>query len=107
MLNSDTQYGDIVRFGPNEVSFADTASVKYLHGPQGARLTKGPFYDANTFNYSGHGTPLPSTRDWENHRVRRRIWDHGFAQKSLRTYEPRIRGLIETLCTELAKHDGA
>ncbi|KIW74788.1 hypothetical protein Z517_11558 [Fonsecaea pedrosoi CBS 271.37] len=100
------KYGDIVRFGPNELSFGDTGSVKYLHGPQGARLTKGPFYDANTFNNSGHGVPLPSTRDWENHRIRRRIWDHGFAQKALRTYEPRIRSLIDTFCTELEKHDG-
>ncbi|OQV00811.1 hypothetical protein CLAIMM_06259 [Cladophialophora immunda] len=63
------KYGDIVRIGPNELSFADAGAVKYLHGPQGARLTKGPYYDTEV--YSTGGKAMPSTRDWEDHRFKK------------------------------------
>lgn len=45
---------------------------------------------------------MAGTRDWEDHKIRRRIWDQGFSQKALRTYEPRILGLLDRLCEELA-----
>jgi cytochrome P450 len=95
------KYGPIVRIGPNELSFSDPGAIKYLHGPQGARLRKGPYYDTKPWK-TGEGTSMAGTRDWEDHKVRRRIWDQGFSQKALRTYEPRILGLLDRLCEELA-----
>jgi hypothetical protein len=96
------QYGPIVRIGPNELSFSDPGAIKYLHGPQGARLRKGPYYDTKPWK-SGEGTSMAGTRDWEDHKVRRRIWDQGFSQKALKSYEPRILGLLDELCGELGR----
>jgi cytochrome P450 len=94
-----------VRVGPNELSFNSAGAVKYLHGPQGARLTKGPYYDTHVFSTGGKS--MPGTRDWEDHRIRRRIWDHGFSQKSLKSYEPRLLGLLDVLCNELERLEGS
>lgn len=99
------KYGHIVRIGPNELSFSNPGAVKYLHGPQGARLRKGPYYDTKVWK-SGDGTSMAGTRDWEDHRIRRRIWDHGFSQKALKSYEPRILDLLDQLCDRLAEMEG-
>lgn len=96
------KYGPVVRIGPNELSFSDAGAIKYLHGPQGARLRKGPYYDTKPWK-RGSGTSMAGTRDWEDHKVRRRIWDQGFSQKALRSYEPRILGLLDELCGELGR----
>jgi hypothetical protein len=99
------QYGHIVRIGPNELSFSNPGSVKHLHGPQGARLRKGPYYDTKVWK-SGDGTAMAGTRDWDDHKIRRRIWDHGFSQKALKSYEPRILDLLDELCEGLAAQEG-
>ena len=99
------KYGDIVRIGPNELSFSNPGAVKYLHGPQGARLRKGPYYDTKPWKTTD-GTSMAGTRDWEDHRIRRRIWDHGFSQKALKSYEPRILSLLDELCDEFAAQEG-
>lgn len=49
---------------------------------------------------------MAGTRDWEDHRIRRRIWDHGFSQKALKSYEPRILALLDELCEGLADQEG-
>ena len=49
---------------------------------------------------------MAGTRDWEDHKIRRRIWDHGFSQKALKSYEPRILGLLDELCEGLAAQGG-
>lgn len=106
VLMPNSQYGPVVRTGPNELSFSSPSSVKYIHGVQGARLGRGPFYDAHTHNASGRGRSLVNTRDWDNHRVRRRVWDHGFAQKSLRSYEPRLLEVLEELTEAFIEREG-
>ena len=106
ILMTNSQYGPIVRTGPNELSFSSPSSVKHIHGVKGARLCRGPFYDAHTHNASGRGRSLVNSRDWESHRVRRRVWDHGFSQKSLRSYEPRLREVLHDLCEALGQHEG-
>ncbi|KAJ9606266.1 hypothetical protein H2200_009227 [Cladophialophora chaetospira] len=101
------KYGPIVRTGPNELSFSSPSSIKYIHGVQGARLRRGPFYDAHTHNASGRGRSIVNSRDWENHRVRRRVWDQGFSQKSLRGYEPRLRDVLNELCEALVQREAS
>lgn len=106
VLMPNLQYGPVVRTGPNELSFSSPSSVKAIHGVQGARLGRGPFYDAHTHNASGRGRSLVNTRDWENHRARRRVWDHGFAQKSLRSYEPRLLEVLGDLTEAFIEREG-
>lgn len=75
-----------------------------MYGTQGARLTRGPYHDGSV--YGSPGKAMPNTRDWEDHRVRRRMWDHGFTQQQLLAYEPRVIELLETLCIRLKEFDG-
>ena len=49
---------------------------------------------------------MPNTRDWHEHKVRRRMWDHGFAQTQLKAYEPRVLGVFDILCSRLDELDG-
>ncbi|OAP62019.1 hypothetical protein AYL99_04222 [Fonsecaea erecta] len=98
------KYGDVVRIGPNELSFADAKAIKFLHGPQGSKLPRGPYHDGSV--YGSRGTAMPNTRDWHDHKVRRRMWDHGFTQNQLRSYEPRVIALLDVLCARLRELDG-
>lgn len=49
---------------------------------------------------------MPNTRDWHDHKIRRRMWDHGFTKGQLMTYEPRVLALLDVLCARLAELDG-
>jgi len=49
---------------------------------------------------------MPNSRDWEEHKHRRRMWDHGFSQKQLKAYEPRVIKLADILCSRLSEFDG-
>jgi cytochrome P450 family 628 len=91
------KHGDIVRYGPNELSFIDPEDVTYIHGAQSFQLRRGPWYDGNP-GRAGHRTlVMASTRDLENHKIRRRIWDKAFTTSALKTYESRIVQLTDRL----------
>lgn len=94
-----------MRVGPNELSFSSPDDIKYIHGPQGARLEKGPYYEASKIFANG-GDSMPATRDWENHKIRRRIWDHGFSQKQLKSYEPYLLELLDIFLAKMKFFDG-
>ena len=94
------QYGDIVRFGPNELSFVDPEAITFLHGAKGTTIAKGPWYDGNP---GRKADIMISTRDVNIHRFRRRIWDRGFTQSALKTFEPRLVNLVQDLCDQLIK----
>jgi tryprostatin B 6-hydroxylase len=98
------KYGEIVRIGPNELSFSNPDAIKAIHGVNGAKLTRGPYHDGSV--YGSPGSAMPNTRDWEDHKIRRRLWDHGFAQKQLLSYEPRVLELLDFLCARLKEFDG-
>ena len=49
---------------------------------------------------------MPNTRDWHDHKTRRRMWDHGFTKSQLMTYEPRVLALLDVLCNRLEELDG-
>jgi cytochrome P450 len=48
---------------------------------------------------------MPNSRDSDEHRIRRRMWDHGFTQKQLNAYEPRVIKLADVLCSRLTEFD--
>ncbi|TFK45830.1 cytochrome P450 [Heliocybe sulcata] len=78
------QYGDFVRIRPREISICHPDAVQDIHGYKSTCL-KGPFYDINYPHYS-----LELTRDKAWHSQRRKVWDRGFTDKALKSYEPRI-----------------
>ncbi|OQV00819.1 hypothetical protein CLAIMM_06267 [Cladophialophora immunda] len=88
------KYGDVVRIGPNELSFVDPESVKYVHGSAANKLAKGPNYDTRLW---ADGISLGDERDIVAHRTRRKFWDKGLAIKAITSYEPRLVRIINVL----------
>ncbi|RDX44047.1 cytochrome P450 [Lentinus brumalis] len=79
------RYGTFVRIGPNDLSVVDVKAVTQVLGANG--LAKGEWYSArkdpkapnNLFILTG-----------EEHANRRRLWNRGMSNESLKDYEPVI-----------------
>ncbi|KAI0043483.1 cytochrome P450 [Auriscalpium vulgare] len=100
------RYGDVIRVGPNELSFRDVAAIQSLMGSNG--LPKGSYWD-----YRSAIPALVALRDPVEHARRRRLWTQAFASTSLKEYEvivaKRARQLVARLVnvTADASNDGA
>ncbi|CAO2656425.1 Nn.00g052280.m01.CDS01 [Neocucurbitaria sp. VM-36] len=73
---------DVIRTGPREVTIYCADAIPLIHGAM-SRCRKGPWY-------SGSSHIGGTTRDKEEHKRRRKAWDHAFNTKALREYEPRL-----------------
>lgn len=63
-----SQYGPVVRTGPNELSIVDPDIYNVINGP-GNKCTKSAWYD-----FSQPETGLTNTRDIRAHDARRKVW---------------------------------
>jgi cytochrome P450 len=63
-----------------------------------SRCKKGPWYAASS--HIG-GASTQTTRDKDEHKRRRKAWDHAFNTKALREYEPRLNRHALALMTKL------
>lgn len=77
---------DVIRTGPREVTVYCADAIPLIHGPT-SKCTKGPWYSGAS--HIG-GASTQTTRDKEEHKRRRKAWDHAFNAKALREYEPRL-----------------
>jgi len=77
---------DVIRTGPREVTIYCADAVPLIHGPN-SKCSKGPWY--GVAKHVG-GCSTQTTRNKEEHRRRRRDWDHALNAKALREYEPRL-----------------
>ncbi|EXM20719.1 Cytochrome P450 [Fusarium oxysporum f. sp. vasinfectum] len=76
------QYGDVVRVGPNDLSFRNPDAVNTIY-KTGRQLQKTGFYDGfTTFNPNLFGT-----QDEEIHAIRRRQMAHAFSLQSIKEME--------------------
>ncbi|EMT67797.1 Benzoate 4-monooxygenase [Fusarium odoratissimum] len=76
------QYGDVVRVGPNDLSFRNPDAVNTIY-KGGRQLQKTGFYDGfTTFNPNLFGT-----QDEEIHAIRRRQMAHAFSLHSIKEME--------------------
>ncbi|KAF2185244.1 cytochrome P450 [Zopfia rhizophila CBS 207.26] len=96
-------YGDFVRSGPREVSILRKSAVPIVYGPNSECL-KSTWY-GQTGN-DPKKCSIHMTRDFNDHRIRRRAWDRGFAIKALATYEPRIKAKADIFMDQLRKNAG-
>ncbi|KAJ7056673.1 cytochrome P450 [Mycena amicta] len=98
------RYGDVVRIGPNELSFRDVNAVLPMMGPRG--MPKGPWWDGRAPE-NREVRPLLALRDPEEHARRRRAWNRAFSTPALKDYQvlvdTRIMQLIDLLTTEVGK----
>ncbi|KAF2450629.1 hypothetical protein P171DRAFT_426956 [Karstenula rhodostoma CBS 690.94] len=94
------KYGDIVRTGPRELSVLRPTAVSVLYGPN-SETRKSTWY-GQTGN-DPKKCSIHMTRNFEQHRARRRAWDRGFSIKALGTYEPRIKAKADLFMKQIAK----
>lgn len=99
-----SQYGDVVRFAPNELSYISAGSVDYLHGSKAGKLARGPFYGGDP---NRPANSLLSTQDLGEHKWRRKIWERGFGTLQLRDYEPRVIHQLDVLVAQLRRRAGS
>ncbi|TID23989.1 pisatin demethylase [Venturia nashicola] len=84
------KYGDVVRIGPNVLSFADPKAIKTIYGLNKG-FTKSEFYPVQQGVVKGKRLPsLFSTTDEGYHARYRRCVNSIFAMSSLVSYEPLV-----------------
>lgn len=91
---------DIVRTGPRELSVATADAIPLIYGPL-SKCRKGVWYSGA---YHIEGASLQTTRDFQDHKERRKTWDRAFNAKSLREYEPRVNRHTRLLIDKLKEH---
>ncbi|KAI1325711.1 cytochrome P450 [Xylariaceae sp. FL0255] len=75
------KYGSIIRTGPEELTIIDPAAISLIDGPN-SQCTKAAWYDIFLPQVS-----INSTRNVEEHGLRRRVWDRGFSPAALSIYD--------------------
>ncbi|KFY86813.1 hypothetical protein V500_07382 [Pseudogymnoascus sp. VKM F-4518 (FW-2643)] len=84
------EHGDVVRLGPNYLSFADPKAVKDIYGLNKG-FTKSQFYPVQQSVSAGHRLPsLFSTTDEKFHANLRRAVNSAFSMSTLVQYEPLV-----------------
>ncbi|KAF1958297.1 pisatin demethylase [Byssothecium circinans] len=88
------EHGDIVRLGPNVLSFADPRAIKVIYGLNKG-MTKSDFYPVqNAVSKGRRLQSLFSTVDEDYHAKYRRCVNNAFAMSSLVNYEPLVSSTI-------------
>ncbi|KAL5343582.1 hypothetical protein BJX70DRAFT_385367 [Aspergillus crustosus] len=96
------KHGDIVRLGPNTLSFASPSAIKVIYGLNKG-FTKSKFYPVQMT--VSKGEPLPSlfsTLDEGFHANLRRSVNHAFSMTSLVQYEPMVNDTVELFLDQTA-----
>ncbi|OJK01152.1 hypothetical protein ASPACDRAFT_26403, partial [Aspergillus aculeatus ATCC 16872] len=96
------QYGNHIRYAPDRLAFDTAKAVSDIYG-YGWKVRKSQVYDTLV-----HRTANTLTmRDKKQHAKRRRIMSHGFSDAAIRSFEPRVQELIQTLCDLLIVKDAS
>ncbi|XXH00900.1 short-chain alcohol dehydrogenase [Hypoxylon texense] len=98
------EYGDFIRTGPRELCIVRASAVQAIYGPT-SKCRKSTWYTQSNTDHDR--ASIHMVRDPEKHRQRRKAWDRGFSVKALRTYEPRIKALVDQLINQFSKQKGA
>lgn len=96
------KHGDIVRLGPNVLSFADPRALKTIYGLNKG-MTKSAFYPVQQAVANGERLhSLFSTRDETYHSRYRRAVNGIFAMSALVGYEPLVDRMTDVFITKTA-----
>ncbi|KAL9092982.1 MAG: hypothetical protein Q9165_004120 [Trypethelium subeluteriae] len=97
------EHGDVVRLGPNVLSFADPKAVKTIYGLNKGFI-KSDFYPVQNAVSKGHRLPsLFSTTDEDYHARYRRCVNNAFAMTSLVSYEPLVDSTTQVFLSQTQK----
>ncbi|TFK74247.1 cytochrome P450 [Pluteus cervinus] len=89
-----TLYGDIVRTGPNELSFADISYISPMMGANG--MPKSSFWDGGFPDQKQHRS-LVGIRNSLDHSRLRKVWSRAFTPDALKYYHT----LVDKRCSQL------
>ena len=94
------EYGEVVRFSPEELSFTSEQAWKDIYGHRDAPLIKDPtFY--NMVKLGSDGAASIFSADPQNHpRVRKQL-SHAFSEKALRDQEASVKSYVNLLIEKL------
>ncbi|KAM7212208.1 cytochrome P450 [Rhypophila decipiens] len=101
MTKLHSQYGDIVRTGPSNLSVNVPEAVQLVLGSK-SRCYKSPWYDSSLPLVNLH-----STRDLKAHELRRKVFSKAFSPAALLAYEERITPLSNLFCEQISKMAGS
>lgn len=97
------KYGDIVRIGPNVLSFADPRALKTIYGLNKG-FVKSEFYPVQQAVVKGRRLPsLFSSTDETYHARYRRCVNGAFSMSSLVSYEPLVESTLSVFLNETEK----
>ncbi|KAF2668506.1 cytochrome P450 oxidoreductase [Microthyrium microscopicum] len=97
------KYGDIVRIGPNVLSFADPQALKQIYGLNKG-FVKSDFYPVQQASVEGRRLPsLFSTVDEGYHARYRRCVNGAFSMSSLVPYEPLVESTLAVFLKQTEK----
>lgn len=72
------QYGDFIRTGPRELAVVRRSAVPLLYGPN-SKCLKSTWYMQVSSDH--RKCSIHMTRDFNDHRIRKKAWDKGFSVK--------------------------
>ncbi|KAH8103349.1 high nitrogen upregulated cytochrome P450 monooxygenase 1 [Cristinia sonorae] len=90
------RYGDVVRTGPNELSFRHEGAIAPLYKDS----KKGPYYDTRQ---TANVEQLDGIKDLTEYARRRKGWNRGMSMAALKGYEDMLRKVIVELTAALEK----
>lgn len=91
------KYGNVVRFGPNSVSFNTNTALKAIY--QKGNVRKGDFYEA--FPVRKDAVNTHSAIEKGVHGRKRRVLSHAFSDAAIKSMEDRILTHIRQFCSNL------
>ena len=94
------KYGDVVRYGPNSISFNSAIALQDIYGVK-ANVRKSDFYTA--FPASKGAWSTHSAIDKNLHARKRRVLSHGFSDAALRGLQPHILHSIRKFCNTIGE----
>ncbi|KAI8969790.1 high nitrogen upregulated cytochrome P450 monooxygenase 2 [Trametes punicea] len=96
------RYGDVVRIGPNELSFRDSSILNAMLGVGG--IPKGPLVVGRTLN--AEDLPLVGIADPAVHTERRKPWIRALSTAAVKEYEPMIAHRTTQLVQAFERQSG-
>ncbi|KAI0659811.1 high nitrogen upregulated cytochrome P450 monooxygenase 2 [Cubamyces menziesii] len=100
--NLHKRYGDVVRIGPNELSFRDPSVLNAMYGPGG--LPRGPLMVGRLLTATD--LPLVGIMDPQMHAERRKPWNRAFSAAAIKEYETLIASRATQLIQVLEMQNG-
>ncbi|KAL6704672.1 hypothetical protein ACN47E_007954 [Coniothyrium glycines] len=98
-LKDHDKYGNIVRIGPNTLSFNTATALSTIYGPRSANVKKGEWY--KTFDIAAGSYSSFTETDRVKHSIKRRWMSPVFPPDSIKASEPLIFDLLERFCETL------